>query len=104
MVVTITAAELATETAISVERAARLLTVATAIVVEYAPAAPDELANEAVIRLVGYFGDAGYGAVRSANLGPQAAEYVVNHSTAFRNSGAGMLLTRYKVRRGGIIG
>ena len=102
--VTITSAELATETAITEDRAERLLAVATLIVTKYAPDAPGELLNEAVIRLVGYFGDAGYGAVRSSALGPQSAEYVVNHATAFRNSGAGMLLTRYVLRRAGRIG
>ena len=101
--VTITADELAAETSITEARAARLLPVAVAIVSEYAPLAPVAILNEAVIRLVGYLGSVDYGTIRSESLGPMAVDYVTNHSAAFRNSGAAMLLTRWRRRRAGVI-
>ena len=102
--VTVTAAELAAETGLSAERAERLLAVATSTVLNYAPAAPTALLNEAVIRYAGYLGASDYGTVRSESVGPLSLEYQMNHSAAFRNSGVAMLLTRHKVRRAGSIG
>ena len=99
MAVTLTAAELADGTGATIERATRVLAVAAQLVTDYAPQAP----TEAVIRFAGYLMASDFGAVRAESLGPQSAEYVVNHSPAFRNSGAAMLLTRYKRRRAGAI-
>ena len=103
MAVTLTAAELADGTGATIERATRVLAVAVQLVTDYAPQAPTEALNEAVIRFAGYLMASDFGAVRAESLGPQSAEYVVNHSPAFRNSGAAMLLTRYKRRRAGAI-
>ena len=101
--VTITAAELATATGADADTAERLLPVARRVVLDYAPAAPTELLNEAVVRFAGYLaGD--FGAVRSEGIGELSVEYAMNHAAAFRNCGAAGLLTRYKVRRGGSIG
>ena len=101
--VTLTADELADETGETVDRATRALPVAARVVTEYAPDAPTELLNEAVIRFGGYLLASDYGTVRREELGPKAVEYQMNHSAAFRNSGAMMLLTRYKRRRAGTI-
>ena len=102
--VTITAAELAEETGIAEDRATRLLLVAAQMCVDYAADAPTPLLNEAVLRLVAYLGDAAPGTVRSSSLGPQSVDLTVNHASAFRNSGAAMLLTRYVERRAGTFG
>ena len=102
--VTITAAELAEAVPISdVDRAGRVLAVATAIVVEYAPHAPAALLNEAVIRLAGYLTQSDYGGVREEKMGPREVAYQMNHAMMFRNSGAQALLTRWKRRRAGAI-
>ena len=54
MAVTLTATELAEALGAEQALADRLLPVATAIVDDYAPHAPDALANEAAIRFAGY--------------------------------------------------
>ena len=102
--VTITAEQLAAETTAELGRAERVLPVAARMVLDYAPNAPTELLNEAVVRFGGYLLGSGYGEVRTETLGPMSVEHVVNHAAAFRNSGAAALLTRYKVRRAGAIG
>ena len=101
--VTLTAAELAAETGAEPDRAGRVLPVATAIVVEYAPEAPTPILNEAVIRLAGYILSADYGTIREEELGPRRLQYPVNHAMMFRNSGAQALLTRFKKRRAGAL-
>ena len=102
--VTLTAAQLAAETSADLDRAARVLKVATRAVLDYAPGAPGALLNEAAIRFGGYLLSSDFGAVRKEAVGPFDTEYQMNHAAAFRNSGAAALLTRHKVRRGGAIG
>ena len=101
--VTLTAAELATETGAKLDRAERILAVVSATVTEYAPAAPSALLNEAVIRLGGYLAQSDYGTVREESIGNLQRSYQMNHAMAFRNSGAQALITRYKQRRAGVI-
>ena len=99
--VTLTAQALATETGAELDQAERILAVATATVIEYAPHAPTVLLNEAVIRLGGYLLQSDFGTVREESIGQLSRSFVVNHAMAFRNSGAQALITRYKVRRAG---
>ena len=99
----LTADQLAAESGATLERASRVLPVAERMVEDYAPGAPPELKDEAAIRFGGYLLGSDFGAVRSETLGPLERELVVNHAGAFRNSGAAMLLTRYRVRRAGAI-
>ena len=87
-----------------IERADRVLAVATQMVNDYSPNAPDVLKDEAVIRFGGYLLGSDYGAIVDETLGPMSQTYAVNHAAAFRNCGAAMLLTRYRVRRAGAIG
>lgn len=101
---TLTAAELAAVLGADETDAARLLAVAAALVTDYAPGAPDALANEATIRFAGYLGSADWGDASRLAAGPVVVESVTNHAAAFRNSGAAMLLTRYRVRRAGAVG
>ena len=100
----VTAQQLADETGAAPTRAARVLPVATQMVEDYAPDAPDALKDEATYRLGGYLLSSDYGGVREEEIGPKRLEYVTNHAAAFRNSGAAMLLTRHRVRRAGSIG
>ena len=102
--VTISVAQLAEATGAPTAVAERLLQVGAQIVVDYAPQAPTSLLNEAVIRFAGYLAQSDFGGVRSETIGPMSVEHVVNHSAAFRNSGAAALLTRHKQRRAGSIG
>ena len=105
MAMTLTATELAEALGAEQALADRLLPVVAAIVDDYAPHAPDALADEAAIRFAGYIGRSDYfGAIRSKTTGPLSVEYVTNHASAFRNCGAAALLTRYKRRRAGIVG
>ena len=104
MAVTITAQELDAEVrAGSVERAGRILAVAAAIVLGYAPAAPDAVQNEAAIRIGGYLAQSDFGTIRSESMGPRSVSYTLNHSSLLRTSGAQALLTRWKIRRAGLV-
>ena len=86
------------------ERAGELGAVAAAMVEQYAPGAPGALKDEAVIRFAGYLAQSDFGSIAKEGIGPRDVEYVTNHASAFRNSGAAMLLTRWRVRRAGAIG
>ena len=79
---------------------------ASALVESYAPGAPQAMKDEACLRLIGHLSDTsvGLGVVKSESVGPRATEYRVDFASAFRNSGAAALLTRWKIRRGGVIG
>ena len=79
----------------------RMLAVATEVVERYAPNAPEVIQNEAAIRFIGYLAQADYGTIRSESVGERSVEYHLNHAPAFRNCGAEMLLSPYKVRRAG---
>ena len=77
---------------------------ASAVVDQYAPGAPQPLKNEAIIRIAGYLTEANFGAAQSEEIGPLKIHYAANHANAFRNSGAAMLLSRWRQRRAGTIG
>lgn len=85
-------------------RAPGALAAALQAVEDYAPAAPDPLKDEAVIRYGSYLLTASPATARQSATGPISTEFVTNHAAAFRNSGAAGLLTRYRVRRAGVIG
>ena len=89
------------------EAADSLGAAASARVQEDAPGAPQALRDEAVIRFAGYLANSDYGGFvkEPASVGGKyGGEYVTNHANAWRNSGAAMLLTRWKIRRAGAIG
>ena len=87
------------------DRAGQLLEVARARVEGYAPDAPSEVADEATRRYAGYLllAEESHGVLRRLRTGDSEAEFVSNHSAAFRNSGAEAILTGSKKRRGGLI-
>lgn len=88
------------------DRLAAIGAAAAATVEGYAPSAPQALKNEAVIRFAGYLsqGTGGFGRIASETIGPLSLTAVTNHADTFRRSGAAMLLSRYRRRRGGIVG
>ena len=104
MAVTLTATALAEALAINQALADRLHPVAVALVKEYAPAAPEAIANEAAIRAAGWLAAQPYAAITSETTGDIGTRYAVNNLSALRHSGAGALLTRWHVRRGGLVG
>ena len=99
----LTALELAMAIGTDTQTAGELLSVVVNEVEAYAPLAPGPNKREAVIRFAGYLKNAENLGVSNQTFGPKSVEIITNHSSAFRNSGAAMLLTRYKRRRGGAI-
>ena len=102
--VTVTAAELAEELLITVDRAAELLDIARLRVEAYAAGAPVAAKTESVRRYVGYLSEADFGTVASESVGPASLTYTVNHANAWRNSGAAGCLAPWRIRRAGAIG
>ena len=84
--------------------AQRLGSVAAELVERYAPAAPQPVKNEAVIRTAGWLRDQPSVALRSEDVGPLSVSYATTHVSALRHSGAMALLSPFKVRRAGAIG
>ena len=101
MAVTIDAATLAPLIGGDPDHAPRVLAVATARVLNYAPDAPDEIHNEAVIRLAGYLAQSDYGGISEETVGPMSVKWPVNHAAMFRNSGAAGLLAAWAGTPGG---
>lgn len=81
-----------------------MLAAATARVTRYAPGAPDEIHNEAVIRYVGYLAGSDFGGFVDEREGPQSKTYTTNHAAMFRNSGAAGLLAPWRTHRAGSVG
>ena len=71
----------------------------------YAPAAPEQIQNEAAYRLINFIllSQDGGGVIRSMKLGDGEVQYVTNLSPSLRNSGAESILSPYKRRRAGLI-
>ena len=103
--VTLTASELAEIIGTELDEAERLLAVASAMVSRYAPDAPTAVVNEATVRFSGYLASSeasGYGAYRQVGVGFDVGLQHL-HGPAFRNSGAAMLLSPWRIRRAGAI-
>ena len=96
---TLTALELGMAIGTDTQTAGELLAVAVNEVESYAPKSPGPNKREAIIRFAAYLKNAENLGVSSQSFGPKSTEIIVNHSSAFRNSGAAMLLSRYKIRR-----
>ena len=108
MAVTLTAGKLAERiqgaTTESTDAAAQLLAVASAMIEQYAPNAPEAMQNEAAVRFAGYLAQSDFGSIAKEDIGPRVVEYPTNHAAMFRNSGAAALLSRWRMRRAGSIG
>ena len=107
MAVTITATQLAAATGTTTAVATRLLPVPAHLVVKYAPAAPDAIQDEAVVRCVGWLADRNpTGATtETTEVGDWRSEkrHPAAQQGALRYSGAMSLLSPWKERRAGTI-
>ena len=77
---------------------------AAALVERYAPAAPQAVRDEAVIRTAGYLADQPAASLTMMTLGPMTHQFAPARQSALRHSGAMALLSPWKVRRAGAIG
>ena len=80
----------------------RLLGVASALVEDYAPGAPQAVRNEAVIRVAGALQQSDFGGIASESLGDRTVSYFPQASggwSPFRKSGAMGLLSPWRPRR-----
>ena len=100
---TLTAAELAAALACEARVAERLLAAASTMTEKYAPAAPPEILNEAVIRVAGWLLEAPSSGLRMETVGPVTSGWSAAMTGALRASGAMGLLSPWKVRRAGAI-
>ena len=82
----------------------RLGETAAALVERYAPAAPDPIKCEAVIRCAGWLAEQPAAAVRSESIGDISTSFAPSMQSALRHSGSMALLSPWKIRRGGAIG
>ena len=103
MAVTLPSTALAQALAVNPALADRLLPVATALVERFAPAAPEAIANEAVIRVSGWLAEQPGAAIRSEKIGDIETAFAVANISALRHSGAMALLSPWKVRRAGVL-
>ncbi len=110
MAVTLSASALANELDLDPQdaddfaTATRLLSVVSSHVERYAPSAPDDIQNEAVIRFGAYLSNTrafiGFSKLSISHIDTMP-QYL--HGPAFRNCGAAMLLSPWRVRRAGAI-
>ena len=103
MAVTIGAPALGEAIGTDESTATRLLAVASALVTRHAPAAPDAISNEAVIRTAGWLAEQPSAAITSETEGDIRTSYAPSMQSALRHSGGMALLSPWKVRRAGAI-
>ena len=103
MAVSLTEAQLEAALGVSPELAARLLPVAVELVQRFAPAAPDSVANESVIRCSGWLAERPNSSLAGEKYGDVELSFAVGQLSALRHSGAMALLSPWKVRRGGVV-
>lgn len=101
MAVTLSDIELAAALQVDQATATRLLAVASALVTKYGATAPDEVDNEAVIRVAGYLRSQPAASIRAESAGSLEVQYAPSRQGALRHSGAMSLLSPWKQRRGG---
>ena len=88
---------------LSDERLNDLGMTAAALVERYAPGAPGEIKNEAVVRTAGWLAEQPHAAIRSEETGEISTSYNPASLSALRHSGAMALLSPWKIRRAGAI-
>ena len=103
MAITITAAQLAAQIGLETSdpRATQLLAVVSALVSRYAPDAPEDVLNEAIIRAAGWLQDSRHSSVVSElNFGGALdMRFRSPAASCVRASGAAALLSPWRVRR-----
>ena len=88
------------------ERVAQLGATASAVVEDFAPAGPQNVRDQCVEMYAGYIASARQSPLTELKAGSIDLKYEDNRpnlSNAFRLCGAHGLLTRWKVRRGGVV-
>ena len=95
--------QLAAAIGASPEIAARLGPVAAALVEEYAAGAPQPIRDESVIRCAGWLHGARPRGVTSIKTGGIDFDFASTAASALRASGSMALLSRWKIRRAGVI-
>ena len=75
MPITVTAAVIATELGVDLPTAERLLAVSSELVTNFAPAAPDAVLNEAVLRIAGWLFQTPASSIKSEAAGPLRISY-----------------------------
>ena len=75
---------------------------AAALVERFAPAAPQPIRDEAVIRCAAHLHGTPAAAIRSDSVGPMTTDYAVSRQAALRHSGSMSLLSPWKIRRAGL--
>ena len=104
----ITAARLAAVVAgLTEQRAGELLPVATEMIEKYAPAAPEAVKAEAIVRLAGWLFHRVPRAMERVQIGDISLDfrpYLRATPAALNHSGAASLLSPWRVRRAGAIG
>ena len=84
--------------------AVRLFAVASAMVAEYCPTAPDPIRDEAIVRTSAYLREMPGGSIQRLQTGGVEIEFQKpSGRSALRFSGSMSLLSPYKVRRGMVI-
>ena len=82
----------------------RLGSMVSARIEKQASGAPTIIKDEALIRGVGYFQQAGSGAIRSKEVDVLKTEFSANNQRWFSLSGASSILSPWYAPRGGLIG
>ena len=106
MAITVTADTIASELDIDLTRATRLLSVASALVDDYCPEAPEPIANESVLMVCGMdLGQRGKPGKQSGRKVPDRSESPTPQSRKMPSNiaGAESLLSPFKVRRAMVI-
>ena len=81
----------------------RIGATAAALVQRFAPAAPDAIKCEAVIRCAGWLLDVPSAGIKRDSAGPLDQSFSPAATGALRSSGAMGILTAWKIRRAGAI-
>lgn len=103
MAVTLDAVALRQALSVHPAEANRILPVASKLVERYAPGAPEEIQNEAVIRLSGWLCEQPAASIREEETGDIRTSYAANNANALKHSGAMSLLAPFRVYRAGVI-
>ena len=80
----------------------RAAATASALVEHYAPAAPQQVRDEAMLRCTGYLMQQPSAAIRRTQVGPIESEFMPSRQSALRHSGAMALLSPFRRRRAGL--
>ena len=105
MAITILADTIASELDIDLTRATRLLSVASEMVNDYCPEAPEPIANESVLMVCGWIWGNGSsrGSIRSEGARTAQNHLQLRAEKRLKHSGAESLLSGWKVRRAMVI-